>query len=193
MSSLTFNIASGYDPNLSGAENITEANRFIVNQLSEAVAKLNRPHFAKRLEPILEKHGDYIKESEIALVDRYGRSTYFYCKLGNQVIPIYQPGTIMFESAVKGDSKLNVTAGGSQQNGPLLGNGCATFLARFHCNLIATYQRICAVGELDSSHFYPDKYKQALKECLKQFGVEDAKEHGRLISMQETLLSLGGS
>ena len=85
-----------------------------MNQLSEAVAKVNRPHFAKKLEPILEKHGDYIKESEIALIDRYGRATYFYCKLGNQIIPIYQPGTIMFESAVKEESKLNVTTKGGQ-------------------------------------------------------------------------------
>ena len=99
----------------------------------------------------------------------------------------------MFESAVKSESKLNVEHGGSQQNGPLLGNGCATFLAKFHCNLIATYQKLCAINELDSSHFYPDKYKQSLKENLVNFGVEDAKEHGRLISMQETLLSLGGT
>ncbi len=53
LSSITFNIASGYDPSISKAENVTEANRYIVNQLSEAVAKVNRPHFVKRLEPIL--------------------------------------------------------------------------------------------------------------------------------------------
>ena len=34
------------------------------------------------------------------LVDEYGRVTCFYVRLGNRRFPVYQPGTIMFESSV---------------------------------------------------------------------------------------------
>ena len=34
------------------------------------------------------------------MVDTRGRFTHFYAKLGDKEIPIYQPGTIMFENAV---------------------------------------------------------------------------------------------
>ena len=48
------------------------------------------------------------------MVDSRGRFTHFYAKLGNKEIPIYQPGTIMFENAVLENSELAVHHGGSQ-------------------------------------------------------------------------------
>lgn len=42
----------------------------------------------------------------------------------------------MFECGVSDDSELVVEAHGSQQNGAILGNGCAIFLANFVARLI---------------------------------------------------------
>jgi len=48
------------------------------------------------------------KINEKPYKDEYGRITFFKLKLGPHIVPIYQPGTPMFESAVKKDSKLAV-------------------------------------------------------------------------------------
>jgi hypothetical protein len=53
-----------------------------------------------------------IDETGAPYKDEYGRVTYFYVTLGGVILPIYQPGTIMFESAVSSDSDLSVVAHG---------------------------------------------------------------------------------
>ena len=72
-----------------------------------------------------------IEDDDEPLIDHYGRVTYFYIMIGGQKLPVYQPGSVMFESAILADSDLSVVHGGSQQNGAILGNGCAVFLAKF--------------------------------------------------------------
>ena len=108
----------------------------------------------EKLEPELLQR--YIKQintrrGEQGVVDSYGRVTYFYCQLGNKKIPIYQPGTIMFECGVTDDSELVVEAHGSQQNGAILGNGCAVFLAKFVTRLIEEYETRCEEAGVDPS------------------------------------------
>ena len=49
----------------------------------------------------------------------------------------------MFETAVDGNSDLSVVHGGSQQNGTILGNGCALFLAKFLAKMVLRYNKIC--------------------------------------------------
>lgn len=53
-----------------------------------------------------------IDDEDEPIKDDYGRVTYFYVTLGGIKIPLYQPGTIMFESAVEPDSELSVVAHG---------------------------------------------------------------------------------
>ena len=48
------------------------------------------------------------------MVDHYGRVTYFYACLGDRAFPVYQPGTIMFESGVVSNFDLAIVAHGSQ-------------------------------------------------------------------------------
>jgi len=48
----------------------------------------------------------------------------------------------MLESGVI-DGDLKICHGGSQQNGAILGNGCATFLAKFVTSLIQRYATEC--------------------------------------------------
>lgn len=50
--------------------------------------------------------------------------------INDNKVPVYQPGTVMMESAISASGKCAVEHGGSQQNGPILGNGCACFLAK---------------------------------------------------------------
>jgi len=53
------------------------------------------------------------RKAEKPLVDSYGRVTYYYAQLGDKKIPVYQPGTIMFECGVVNDGELAVEAHGS--------------------------------------------------------------------------------
>jgi hypothetical protein len=69
-------------------------------------------------------------------IDVFGRVTYLYIVLGGIQFPIYQPGSVMFETGVNANTESSVVHGGSQQNGPILGNGCACFLAKFLCSLV---------------------------------------------------------
>ena len=81
-----------------------------------------------------------IPEGEHPYIDRYGRVTYFYAQLAGKQIVIYQPGTIMFETGVRDDGVLKVPKVGEQQNGAILGNGCAAFLAKFVTTLSIEYR-----------------------------------------------------
>jgi len=94
----------------------------------------------------------------------------------------------MFECGVYSDSDLAVVAHGSQQNGAILGNGCAIFLCKFLAKLVVCYeayaeeQGIDPNGELDN-----DLYKQALTDTLRKSCSEDATEHGRLLALKKIL------
>ena len=98
----------------------------------------------------------------------YGRFTEFYAKIGNKEIPVYQPGTVMFASAVKEGSDLAVVAHGSQQNGAILGNGCAQFLSRFIAQLAQCYElKVQEKGMKAWDDIDNDSYMQALTETLR--------------------------
>ena len=85
----------------------------------------------------------------------------------------------MFDCAVTGD--LEVCHGGSQQNGPILGNGCAAFLARFAANLAKKYY----AKNNKESQFNKLAFKKSLTEALEEMVEEDATQHGRLISLMD--------
>ena len=97
----------------------------------------------------------------------------------------------MFECGVQSDSDLTVEAHGSQQNGAILGNGCALFLCKFTSRLIQCYnekawdQGIDVNGDLDL-----DLYSTALTEILQAYRFEDCTEHGRLLVLKDFLASL---
>ena len=54
----------------------------------------------------------------------------------------------MFECGVVKESKLKVEAHGSQQNGAILGNGCAVFLCKFTATLIKNYYHLIAKNKV---------------------------------------------
>ena len=100
------------------------------------------------------------RKGQRPIVDSYGRVTYFYIKLADKNVPIYQPGTIMFECGVVSDSELAVEAHGSQQNGAILGNGCAVFLCKFLTRLVIRYEALAEESEIeDGSELNNDIYK----------------------------------
>jgi len=73
----------------------------------------------------------------------------------------------MFETAIRSDSDLSVVHGGSQQNGAILGNGCATFLAKFLTTLALTYSGFCYDARVNpSGYLYSHLYKSALETAL---------------------------
>ena len=131
-----------------------------------------------------------IEKGKQPIVDSYGRATYFYSKLGRKRIPIYQPGTFMFESGVVNESPLNVTAHGSQQNGAILGNGCAIFLCKFVAKLCQNYDQDREFKQITKTCLVPECYHAALSNTLTELAYEDKDEHGRLIVMKEALVTL---
>ena len=96
----------------------------------------------------------------------------------------------MFETAVKKDSELAVVAHGGQQNGAILGNGCAMFLTKFMAKLIARYNTLCVENSLKPEVLDKPTYKIALEETLIDLSVEDMKENGRLLLLNEKFISL---
>ena len=93
-------------------------NRMIVSAYSKPMAQMNRMCFRNKVKSTLpDEYKPFIHEiakGKQPIVDSYGRATYFFAKLARKRIPIYQPGTYMFESGVVNESPLNVTAHGSQ-------------------------------------------------------------------------------
>ena len=49
-----------------------------------------------------------IQDNKEPYVDHYGRISYFYIVLGTKILPVYQPGTVMFETAVKVESDIAI-------------------------------------------------------------------------------------
>ena len=88
----------------------------IVSTFSQQISTYNKEFFRIKLEEKLApEYRDYIKEfeeDEKPYTDRYGRTSYFYVMLGQHVLPIYQPGTVMFDSGVE-DGPNAVEHGGS--------------------------------------------------------------------------------
>ena len=107
----------------------------------------------------------------------------------------------MFESGVKSDGNLVVNHGGSQQNGPILGNGCATFLCKFIATLIIKYDKIKKEKDRlgfmrtdgiprDITTINQEAYQLALTQTLAQLAVEDVTCHGRYLVMKDILCGL---
>ena len=111
---------------------VVNSNREKLKELSKEIAVANNPFFQEKLKQKLSaKAMEYIKQVDLSkeepFTDRYGRCTTYYTEIADQRIWLYQPGTVMLESGVI-PGELEVCHGGSQQNGGILGNGCATFL-----------------------------------------------------------------
>ena len=97
----------------------------------------------------------------------------------------------MFESSVKQDTDSSVVAGGSQQNGPILGNGCSLFLAKFLSKIVFKYNELCASkGHDEKGPINKAIYKVSLEIILLDLSLEDMREHGRLLALKEKLVSI---
>lgn len=167
-------------------------NAFYMEQISRMVADANLETFKGKIqEKLSESHQELIQErpQDQPFVDAFGRVTYLYVVLYGIQFPIYQPGSVMFETAILSETESSVVAGGSQQNGPILGNGCAIFLAKFLCTIILTYQELCQNQE-NPSELSKTILKEALSNTLTELALEDVNEHGRLLTMKQQLLEL---
>ena len=132
---------------------VSERNRKIMEFFARPISQVNQTFFKEKLEdglPLECRHLiQQVQDQQEPIVDSFGRFTYFSIQLGDQTIPIYQPGSVMFETAVKPNSEAEVVAKGSQQNGAILGNGCALFLAKFLAKLVLKYNNLCKEGGYD--------------------------------------------
>ena len=117
-------------------QNVTnqERNIDVVKFFSKPTAQFNQKEFLKQIDENLD---DDVKslisqkdEQEEPFIDSYGRITFFTCTLASLELPIYQPGTIMFESA-------------TNESEVILGSNDSIALAKFTCTLINNYNEIC--------------------------------------------------
>ena len=97
----------------------------------------------------------------------------------------------MFECGVVNNADLAIEAHGSQQNGAILGNGCAIFLCKFIAYLVIRYNKLAGEAGHDILA-KPDNriYKTALTQELNECCYEDYSEHGRLLALKDILASL---
>ena len=83
---------------------IAERNKKVVEFFSKPISQVNKQFFKQKLQDKLPAELlcliKEVADIDHPVVDSYGRVTQFYVMLGDQVLPIYQPGSIMFESAV---------------------------------------------------------------------------------------------
>ena len=99
---------------------VVNANKQMVQTMAMNIALANKEFFKSKLlekldedlQPIVRQVNP--RKGQRPLVDTYGRVTYYYIRLGDKNVPVYQPGTIMFECGVVSDSELCVEAHGSQ-------------------------------------------------------------------------------
>ena len=97
----------------------------------------------------------------------------------------------MFETGVVSDGNLAVNAHGSQQNGAILGNGCAIFLCKFMTKLTMNYNAVAEEEGVDMyGPFDENVYKTALTNALRENSREDATEHGRLLALKKSLANM---
>ena len=176
-------------------EEFVGENKMKVKELATEVALANKPFWKEKLATKLDadlckyiKEVDLDKEEE-PYCDRFGRVTYYYAELADRRIWLYQPGTIMFESGVK-DGELKICSGGSQQNGGILGNGCAAFLCKFTATLICKYEKIKAAEGKTASGLIAKVYSDALTATLIELAFEDYSQHGRLLVMKDQTISI---
>lgn len=131
-----------------------------------------------------------IPEEDPPFSDSYGRCTFFVIKLAQHSLPVYQPGTVAFESGKK-PGEMAILHNGVQANGPLLGNHGSIFLAKFVAQLVTEYKAECFGAAVnrdgDLNH---ELYLDALKIVLTKNALEDTRNHGRLQVLKESLLSL---
>lgn len=112
--------------------------------------------------------------------------------LGGEKLPIYQPGTIMFESAAIEDSNIAIYQNSVQQNGPVLSSSGAVFLARFLVTLVLKYEHLASQTSQNSQkirqHLDTQVCKLALEKVLKDFSIEDVRQHGRLLTLKSNIV-----
>ena len=97
---------------------VSHRNKKIIEFFSKPISQVNRQFFTMKLNdklaPELRPLVQEISDDNTPLVDSFGRTTFFFINLGGIPLPVYQPGSIMFETAIKANSDLSVIHGGSQ-------------------------------------------------------------------------------
>ncbi|CAF1108322.1 unnamed protein product [Rotaria sordida] len=174
---------------------VVKKNHLTLQRLTNFIAELNCDFFHEKLKDRLRDNINFlhvIPTSLEPLTDDWGRCTYFFSIIGTYKLLIYQPGTPTFLSSIKKDCDLVAIHDNCQQNGAILGMGCACFLADFATYLCCLYQENCFKMKLDSSNFHPNVYEISLETCLQKFVDEDRDAHGRLIEIKDLLLNLSG-
>ena len=158
---------------------VLEKNKNILKKISKLVSNSTKDYFRERInERLGDELGNYIISSKMPIYDDFGRTSYFYIKIGNYKLPLFQPGAIMFLTAVKDNSELVIKGKTTErQNGPILGMGCALFLAKFFAKLSKKYQEYCVANNKNCDDFYEDIYKNSLIENLNDHGDEDKDEY----------------
>lgn len=82
---------------------------------SKPIAQVNVQFFKEKMaEKLPDDQRLLIKECKEPYIDSFGRVTFFYIELASERLPIYQPGAVMFETAVKGDSEISVATANGQ-------------------------------------------------------------------------------
>ncbi len=95
----------------------------------------------------------------------------------------------MFNSSVNPDGDLAINTDSGQENGSILGQQGALFLAKFCACLGTQYNAQVEALGAEPSEFSVDAYNAALTEALKAYAPVDAQQYGKLLALKNSLAS----
>jgi len=124
-----------------------------------------------------------LEKSATPVYDKNGRGSHYFLKIGPHKLPIYQPGTVAYNSAMMKSTHLaiqqNTQSGEKEQkNGPVLDVQDCLFLATFMTDMVANYNHMASTQGYSTKNFIPHLYSDALLTTLSKLAREDAASNG---------------
>jgi hypothetical protein len=167
--------------------------------MCKPLATINRKKFSKELQKGLDEdvfariHIVDTAEGEELVQDRFGRVTYFYGTLAGKQIPVYQPGTLMFDESDEAGDQEEGESAKKAKKGPMLSPVRALFLARFIGTLIKLYEeKVADKEELDENTLDQAAYTEALSSLLYDLSQDEevSQEYNSLLNLQDDLATI---
>ena len=166
----------------------------VMKSISRFICFINRDFFWTIVEktPLSEINRDMIKKSGDLVYDTYGRGSHWYIEIGKYKLPIWQPGTVAYHSAMKKNTNLEINSKSAvncdyQKNGPILDIEDCVFLARFMTDLAQNYLNMCQSQGYDSKDFIPHIYSDSLLTSLQRLARIDAENNGIVNELKHIL------
>lgn len=174
---------------------IEKQNLEVMKQVSRFTCFINRDFFWEIIEktPKNELYRDLIKKSGDQVYDNYGRGSHWYVEIAKYKLPIWQPGTIAYQSGMKKNTNLEINNKSAvnadyQKNGPIFDIEDCVFLAKFMTDVAQNYRNMTQSQGYEHTDFIPHIYSDSQLTTLHRLARYDA-EHNGIVNELKILLT----